>query len=241
MSSISWNPWHGCHKVSSGCKNCYVYYLDSQRDRDSNTIKKNKTSFNLPIQKYRNGKYKIPAGSVVNTCFTSDFFIEEADEWRSEVWDIIKKRSDLFFLIPTKRVFRIADSLPPDWDEGYENVAIAVTAEDQKQADSRIPILMELPIKHKEVFICPILEYVDVTKYISQDTFELISVGGESYEGARACDFEWIKKIKKDCDQYRTPFVFHQTGSHLIVNDKTFNIPREQEYTQAKKALKYLN
>lgn len=27
-----WNPWHGCRKCSEGCRNCYMYYLDSLRD-----------------------------------------------------------------------------------------------------------------------------------------------------------------------------------------------------------------
>ena len=29
-----WNPWHGCIKCSEGCQNCYMYYLDSLRDKD---------------------------------------------------------------------------------------------------------------------------------------------------------------------------------------------------------------
>ncbi|MDE6780547.1 MAG: phage Gp37/Gp68 family protein, partial [Ruminococcus sp.] len=28
-----WNPWHGCRKYSEGCDHCYMYYLDTQRDR----------------------------------------------------------------------------------------------------------------------------------------------------------------------------------------------------------------
>lgn len=26
--AIPWNPWHGCKKVSPGCKNCFVYKMD---------------------------------------------------------------------------------------------------------------------------------------------------------------------------------------------------------------------
>lgn len=38
-----WNPWHGCKKYSEGCENCYMYYLDSQRDKDGSKIYKVKT------------------------------------------------------------------------------------------------------------------------------------------------------------------------------------------------------
>lgn len=42
--------------------------------------------FDLPIRKGRDKKYKIPPGAVVMTCFTSDFLLEDADQWRPEAW-----------------------------------------------------------------------------------------------------------------------------------------------------------
>lgn len=126
MGNKLWNPWHGCRKCSPGCKNCYVFYLDKIHNKDSNIIKKSKTNFNLPLKKNREGKYKIPSGSEVATCFTSDFFIEEADEWRDEVWDIIRQRKDVDFLICTKRIERFENCIPDDWNKGNDNVIIAV-------------------------------------------------------------------------------------------------------------------
>ena len=70
-----WNPWHGCHKCSEGCLNCYVYYLDGKRDKDASVITRSKTKFDLPIKKDRSGNYKVNAGCELATCFTSDFFI----------------------------------------------------------------------------------------------------------------------------------------------------------------------
>lgn len=46
-----WNPWHGCHKCSPGCKNCYVFYLDSLRDKDANVVARSKTNFNMPLKR----------------------------------------------------------------------------------------------------------------------------------------------------------------------------------------------
>ena len=102
MARNMWNPWHGCHKCSPGCKNCYVFFLDKIRDKDSNVISKNKTNFNLPLKKDRSGNFKIASGSEVATCFTSDFFLEEADAWRSEAWEIIKKGQMFIFLFAPK-------------------------------------------------------------------------------------------------------------------------------------------
>ncbi len=38
--SITWNPWHGCQKISTGCQNCYVYRMDEKMHRDSHQAEK---------------------------------------------------------------------------------------------------------------------------------------------------------------------------------------------------------
>ncbi len=112
-----WNLWHGCHKISAGCKYCYVYRQDEKYEKDSSIVFKT-ANFNLPLKKNRKGEYKIPSGEVVYTCFTSDFFVEDAEEWRSEAWPMMKIRSDLKFLIITKRIDRFFVNLPNGWGNG---------------------------------------------------------------------------------------------------------------------------
>ena len=51
---------------------------------------------------------------------TSDFFLEEADQCHSEVWDIIRARSDVIFFLLTKRSQRVRKCLPSDWSEGWK-------------------------------------------------------------------------------------------------------------------------
>ena len=72
-----WNPWHGCRKISAGCQNCYVYRIDSAFDKDASVITKT-AAFNLPLKKTRNGTFKLQPCETVYTCFSSDFFLEEA-------------------------------------------------------------------------------------------------------------------------------------------------------------------
>jgi len=241
MTKAMWNPWHGCHKCSPGCLNCYVYFLDSKYNKDSNIVTKSKSAFTLPLKRNKQGNFKIPPNTEVATCFTSDFFIEEADEWRQEAWDIIRQRNDLQFLIPTKRIHRFSSCIPNNWADGYDNVTIAVSCENQKKAEERLPILTSLPIKHKQVFLSPLLEYVDLSNYLLTGQIELVSVGGESYDNARPCNFDWVKQIKKDCDKYNVPFQFHQTGSNFVKDSKQYHIPHSKEHAQARKAMQYLN
>lgn len=109
--SVTWNPFHGCHKLSDGCRHCYMYRRDAEYGKDSSVVTKT-AAFNLPVRRSRNGAYKIPPGEIVFTCFTSDFFIEEADIWREELWNMMRIRSDLVFFIVTKRPERFFVSLP---------------------------------------------------------------------------------------------------------------------------------
>ena len=112
MSSDIWNPWHGCRKYSEGCDHCYMYYLDSERGKSGGEIYRVKTNYNLPLKKDRQGSYKIKSGESIQVCMTSDFFLEEADAWRDEVWDMIRLRPDVHFWLLTKRARRIQECLP---------------------------------------------------------------------------------------------------------------------------------
>ena len=229
-----WNLWHGCKRISPGCKNCYVYRRDDSIGIDASSVHKTK-SFDLPIRKNRAGEYKIPSGSVVYTCFTSDFFIEEADEWRKEAWEIIRQRQDCTFFIITKRIDRFFVNLPEDWGEGYDNVVISATVENQAMADYRLPILLKAPIKHKGIACEPLLEKVDLRKYLTSE-IEFAAAGGESGKNARICDFGWIMDIHNACCDAGVPFSFHQTGAKLLKDGRIYNIPRKYQHSQAHKA-----
>ena len=148
--SVSWNPWHGCRKLSEGCRHCYVYRQDAQHDKDSREVRRT-AAFNLPVRRTRDGRYKVPPGEMVYTCFTSDFLVEEADAWRAEAWEMIRIRSDLRFFFITKRIDRLMQVLPPDWGGGYENLAVGCTVENQAMADYRLPLLLDAPARHRTI------------------------------------------------------------------------------------------
>lgn len=237
---MMWNPWHGCHRCSPGCLNCYVYYLDSLRDKNACTVTRNKTDFKLPLKRTRGGELKIKSGTTLGTCFTSDFFIEEADEWRGEAWDIIRGRPDVFFLIPTKRIERFAQCVPEDWGDGWDNVVIAASCENQAMADKRAPLLLKAAIKHRLIFVSPMLEYVDLRRYLQSGLIEQVSVGGESYANARTCDFDWVKRVFADCREFGVEFDFHQTGSNFVKDGRRYFIKHRDEHEQAKKGERLL-
>lgn len=232
--SITWNLWHGCQRKSEGCLNCYMYSMDARHGKNSSIVEKT-NSFNLPIQKNRQKEYKIKSGTLIYTCFTSDFFVVAADAWRADAWRIIKERADCEFLFLTKRPERFYEALPKDWNDGYENVTIGVSCENQKRANERLSILLELPIKHKIISIAPMLEYMEIEPYLS-NKIELVICDGESGLEARPICYDWVLSVREQCIKKEVDFVFRQTGANFIKDGKRYHIPKAEQMKQAKKA-----
>ena len=232
--SVNWNPWHGCHKYSAGCLNCYVYRIDGKHQKDANIVYQT-SSFYLPISHARDGGYRVPPGSMFWTCFTSDFLLEDADEWRKEAWRMMRERADCHFFFITKRITRFSQCIPEDWGDGYQNLTICCTVENQAKADERLPVFREWNIAHKIIVCEPLLERLNLAPYLG-DWVDQVSVGGESGEQARTCDYDWVLDIRAQCIAANVPFQFRQTGANFVKDKKRYRIPRKLQYSQARKA-----
>ncbi len=208
-----WNPWRGCRKYSEGCKFCYVHKGDRKRGTDTNEIVIT-DKFDAPVAKTKKGEYKIKSGQTVFLCFSSDFLIEEADEWRKDCWNMIQERSDLHFIFLTKRIERFMDCIPADWDDGYDHVTVGCSIENQDRADFRLSIFSGLPIKHKNIICQPLIEEIDIGKYL--DGMELVVVGGESDTFARPLYYDWVLSIREQCRDRGVHFQFRQCGTHFV-------------------------
>lgn len=209
----TWNPWHGCKKVSAGCKNCYMYSDKARYGQDPTVVLRSKTTFNQPL------KHK--KGRLIFTCSWSDFFTAEADNWRDEAWDIIRRTPQHTYQILTKRPERIAAHLPADWGAGYANVWLGVSVEHQAAADERIPLLLNVPATIRFLSCEPLLGPVDlvqafpafgVSKIRIMDNhgqlladgsdladIQWVIIGGESGKDARDCEVAWIRDLVGVC------------------------------------------
>lgn len=227
-----WNPWRGCKRCSEGCKFCYIHKGDAKRNVDTSQIVQTK-DFRKPIERYKNGNYKIKSG-MVYVCFSTDFLIEEADAWRVECWSMIKERADLNFLFLTKRIGRFMQCIPENWGDGYDNVVVGCTIENQKNADEKLSIFKELPIKHKCITAQPLLEDIDIESYL--DDVEQVVVGGESDYHARPFHYDWALHIREQCIRTNTDFEFRQCGTHFIKDGRTYTLQTKELCRQARLA-----
>ncbi len=214
--------------------NCYVYRRDESIGKDASIITKT-ASFNRLTQKNRNGEYKIPSGEHIYCCMTSDFFLEDADEWRDEVWAMIRERSDISFTIISQSIVRFPEVVPDDWGDGYENVTVCCTMENQRQYDNRMELFLSLPIRHREIICEPLLGPIDF-RGLLDERIELVTCGGESGDKARICEYDWILDIRRQCIDANVSFNFKQTGAYFRKDNKVYRIPRYKQEPQARRA-----
>ena len=209
----TWNPWHGCIKVSPGCKNCYMY-RDKARygQKPMEVVRSKPATFNAPL------KWKEPR--MIFTCSWSDFFIEEADQWRDDAWDIIRQTPQHTYQILTKRPELIRPRLPKDWGDGYKNVWLGVSVEDQLYADIRVPYLLQIPAYRRFLSMEPLIGPIDLVRchstrvklnnWPAPTRVDWVIVGGESGPGYRQINSDWACSIRDQCKAAGVPFFFKQ-------------------------------
>ena len=211
---------------------CYIHKGDAKRGINTNDIVKTK-DFCKPVEKSKNGSYKLKSG-IVYTCFSTDFLLQEADGWREECWKMIRQRADCTFLFLTKRIERFMACIPEDWGNGYENVVVCCTIENQDNADRKLSAFQTLPIKHKCITAQPLIGPIDLEKYL--DHIELVVVGGESDRDARVLDYDWVLDIREQCIRKHVSFEFRQCGTHFIKDGKQYRLQKKDLCSQARKA-----
>ncbi len=226
-SDATVNFWIGCRHKSLGCRNCYAdRFVSGRFKKDFGAITRTKTAtFNAPL-KWKDAR-------KIFVCSLSDFFIKEGDQWRSEAWEIIKATPWHTYQILTKRPERIKECLPDDWGDGYPNVWLGVSVENQEIANLRIPILTSIPAKVHFLSIEPLLAPVVLDPLWFRDEFYLtnlkkqigwgitwVIIGGESGNENgkykyRECEMYWIFDIINQCDAYNVPVFVKQLGTYL--------------------------
>ena len=156
------------------------------------------------------------------------------DPWRSECWDIIRERSDCTFLFLTKRIERFMQCIPEDWGDGYDNVVVCCTVENQENADKKLSVFRTLPIKHKQITAQPLIGAINMEKYL--DGIEAVTVGGESDRNARVLDYDWVLDIREQCIRKNVSFCFRQCGTHFLKDGKQYTLQVRDLCSQARRA-----
>lgn len=234
----TWNPWRGCTRCSPACEHCYMFREQERWSlspdkvvRQSSAVWKAPERWNLQAQ--CDG-----TRPKVFTCSWSDFFHADADAWRAEAWAVIRRTTQLTWLVLTKRIERAAACLPEDWGNGYPNVWLGVTAWDQESAYRNILKLGILPAAKRFLSVEPMLgplnlthmclDFNGLTGYAEGGCFYIEDVevcapldwvicGAENGPKRRPMDIEWARSLRDQCARHDVPFFYKGaggTGSH---------------------------
>ena len=147
----------------------------------------------------------------------ADVFDNQVPEaWRADLFHLIRETPELDWQLLTKRPQNAGKMLPPDWgNNGYANVWLGVTCEDQEHYEQRWPILARIPAVVRFVSYEPALGPLTPTP--SNGLLpDWIICGGESGPGARMMDPSWARRLRNYC---------HDLGLHFFMKQMTGKKP----------------
>ena len=247
-SAIEWtdhtfNPWWGCTKVSPACDHCYADALDRRTGGahwGAHAPRRRTKDWSGPV-KWNRRCEKLGIRERVFCASMADVFDNHRSilpDWRANLWSLIEATPALVWLLLTKRPQNIAKMLPPTWGDGWPNVWLGTTVENQTEADRRIPDLLATPAQVRFLSCEPLLGPVDLrawigsypilpasSTYVSGDGYERQDIGGgivdglgwvicggESGPGARPMHPDWARSLRDQCQAAGVPFFFKQWG-----------------------------
>lgn len=193
-ASHTWSPWMGCTNVSPGCDNCYAEEWATRFHfaEWGNAPRRRKANWRDPIlwNKKAAGQRRIIFPSLCDP-----FDNQVPDEWRDALWRLIADTPALTWTLLTKRPQNIRKMLPTNWGDGWPNVWLGVTTENQTEADRRIPLLQSIPAVVRLLSAEPLLEA------ITPDLrgIHWVIVGGESGDRRRPIDLAWMRSLRDQC------------------------------------------
>lgn len=280
-SKIEWtnhtfNPWIGCTKVSPGCANCYAETEDKRRgwtpDGWGPGKPRHRTSErNWDKVRAWDAQAKNASDRPRIFCASlADWLDDEVPiNWLADLLLLIDETPNLDWLLLTKRPENFKSRMQAIFDSGMadcrvivpdlwlnhhrppDNVWFGVSTEDQKRADERIPVLMNIPARLRWLSVEPLLGPLDLQgiggRHIAQDILrgqqhvfrgiwpgpkiDWVVVGGESGTYANPCHPDWIRRLRDQCVEHGVPFFFKQWGEFSPNGERDassgFRLPRE--------------
>lgn len=250
-SKIEWtdhtfNPWRGCTKVSAGCAHCYAETLSGRNPGTLGIWGKHGTrviaaeSYWKQPHKWNREAEQAGERRRVFCASLADVFegmasmpaeaFHAVTAARIRLFHLITQTPWLDWLLLTKRPENIIGQLPPDWGNGYPNVWLGTSVEDQVTANKRIPVLLDVPARVRFLSCEPLLGAVDLdsedvgglhalgcgdfTCTCGNRGIDWVIVGGESGPGARPMHPEWARSLRNQCTEAGAAFHFKQWGEY---------------------------
>lgn len=185
-SKIEWtdhtfNPWVGCTKVSPACDHCYAEGWAKRTGQDQlwagERRRTSTANWKEPLRWNRKAEVTGVRAKVFCASLADVFDNQVPDEWRVDLWRLIEATPNLDWLLLTKRPQNAGRMmmearralLGADVDDRHvawpwHNIWLGTTVENQKEADRRIPNLLNTPAAKRFLSCEPLLGPVNLRR-----------------------------------------------------------------------------
>ncbi len=215
VSAISWtdatfNPWIGCTRVSPACDRCYAA-RDNERRKwvdgwGAGVPRKRTKTWGDPVKWNRKAALTGHPLRVFVASLADIFDNEVPQEWRDDLWQLMRETPNLRWIPLTKRIGNARKMLPPDWP--FPNAGLMSTLENQEVWDRDYPKLEATPATWRGVSAEPLLSHID----IGDARPDWIITGGESGSGFRPLDMNAVRSLRDQCARNGVTFHHKQNG-----------------------------
>jgi protein gp37 len=218
----TFNPWIGCQRVSAGCDNCYAEAMNTVWKWNGGTWGPrsprkvtSEQNWKKPFAWDRQAR-EVGSRRRVFCASLADVFDNKSPEGaRKRLFQMIRSTSALDWLLLTKRPENIRKMLPDDWGDGYDNVWLGTTAENQEWYDRRWPILRKVPAKIRFISYEPALGPLNLRGWGGRPDW--VICGGESGASARYMEPQWAYDLRDQCQRLDVAYFFKQmTGGKKV-------------------------
>lgn len=200
-----------------------------------------------------------PARRRVFCASLADVFDNEVpDEWRSDLFDLIRRTPNLDWLLLTKRIGNVKRMMlrAGDYFEMPRNVWLGISVCNQTEADRDIPKLLAVPAAVRFLSVEPMLGPIDLTSIpvsgsghdeadpiitanvlmrkeasLRLPHIDWVICGGESGSKSRPLSPDWARLLRDQCRKAGVAFLFKQWGEWIPMLGQVNSVPVKQKTT----------
>jgi protein gp37 len=202
----TWNPAHGCSRVSEGCRNCYAEQLSLRRGWTTKPWAANHAVDNVRLMPHKLGEpYKLKQPSRVFVNSMSDLFHELIpDDYLRQVFTVMVECPQHTFQVLTKRPERAAR-----WEGPWPaNIWMGTSIEGPRSA-ARIEHLRRCGAQVRFLSCEPLLAPLGA---LDLTGIHWVICGGESGKDFRPMDHGWARQIRDACVDQGVAYFFKQSA-----------------------------